>query len=127
MDIKGHAAIVTGGASGLGAATARMLAEAGAKVAIFDVNKKAAAEVAIDIDGIAIDCDVTDGGATERAIASAAADHGLARIVVNCAGVGPAKRIVGRDGVMPLEEFTRVITINLIGTFNVMRLVAAKM
>ena len=127
MDIKGHAAIVTGGASGLGAATARMLAEAGAKVAIFDVNKKAAAEVAIDIDGTAIDCDVTDGGATERAIASAAADHGPARIVVNCAGVGPAKRIVGRDGVMPLEEFTRVITINLIGTFNVMRLVAAKM
>ena len=127
MDIKGHAAIVTGGASGLGAATARMLAEAGAKVAIFDVNKKAAAEVAIDINGIAIDCDVTDNGATERAIASAAADHGLARIVVNCAGVGPAKRIVGRDGAMPLEEFSRVITINLIGTFNVMRLVAAKM
>jgi NAD(P)-dependent dehydrogenase (short-subunit alcohol dehydrogenase family) len=127
MDIKGHAAIVTGGASGLGAATARMLAEAGAKVAIFDVNKKAAAEVAVDINGLAIDCDVTNSDATEKAIASAAADHGPARIVVNCAGIGPAKRIVGRDGVMPLEEFSRVISINLIGTFNVMRLAAAAM
>ncbi len=127
MDIKGYAAIVTGGASGLGAATARMLAEAGAKVAIFDVNKKAAAEVAIDIKGIAVDCDVTSSDATERAVASAAADHGPARIVVNCAGVGPARRIVGRDGVMPLEEFSRVIAINLIGTFNVMRLAAAQM
>jgi NAD(P)-dependent dehydrogenase (short-subunit alcohol dehydrogenase family) len=127
MDIKGHAAIVTGGASGLGAATARMLADAGAKVAIFDVNKKAAAEVAIDINGLAIDCDVTDSAGTEKALAKAAADHGPARIVVNCAGVGPAKRIVGRDGVMPLEEFSRVISINLIGTFNVMRLAAAQM
>jgi NAD(P)-dependent dehydrogenase (short-subunit alcohol dehydrogenase family) len=127
MDIKGHAAIVTGGASGLGAATARMLADAGAKVAIFDVNKKAAAEVAIDINGLAIDCDVTDSAGTEKALAKAAADHGPARIVVNCAGVGPAKRIVGRDGVMPLEEFSRVISVNLIGTFNVMRLAAAQM
>ena len=127
MDIKGHAAIVTGGASGLGAATARMLAEAGAKVAIFDVNAKAAGEVAIDINGIAIHCDVTDAGATEAAFAKAAADHGTARIVVNCAGVGPAKRIVGRDGPMPLEDFARVISINLIGTFNAMRLAAAAM
>src|SRR5579885_597428 len=127
MDIKGHAAIVTGGASGLGAATARMLAAAGAKVAIFDVNKKAAAEVAIDLNGIAIDCDVTQSAPTEQAIAKATADHGPARIIVNCAGVGPARRIVGRDGVMPLEEFSRVIAINLIGTFNVMRLAAAQM
>jgi NAD(P)-dependent dehydrogenase (short-subunit alcohol dehydrogenase family) len=127
MDIKGHAAIVTGGASGLGAATARMLAQAGAKVALFDVNKKAAAEVAIDINGIAIDCDVTDSDGTEKAMAKAAADHGPVRIVINCAGIGPARRIVGRDGVMPLEEFSRVVTINLIGTFNVMRLAAARM
>jgi NAD(P)-dependent dehydrogenase (short-subunit alcohol dehydrogenase family) len=127
MEIRGHAAIVTGGASGLGAATARMLAEAGAKVAILDVNAKAAGEVAIDIDGIAIACDVTDSAATEKAIASAAADHGIARIVVSCAGVGPAKRIVGRDGPMPLAEFARVVEINLIGTFNVMRLTAAAM
>jgi NAD(P)-dependent dehydrogenase (short-subunit alcohol dehydrogenase family) len=127
MDIAGHAAIVTGGASGLGAATARMLADAGAKVALLDVNQKAAAEVAIDINGIAIACDVTDSASTEQALAKAAADHGVARILINCAGVGPAKRIVGRDGPMPLPEFERVIAINLIGTFNAMRLAAAAM
>jgi NAD(P)-dependent dehydrogenase (short-subunit alcohol dehydrogenase family) len=127
MDIRGHAAIVTGGASGLGAATARMLAESGAKVAIFDVNQKAAAEVAIDINGIALDCDVTNSAATEKAVVAAAADHGTARIVINCAGVGPAKRIVGRDGPMPLADFVRVVEINLVGTFNVMRLAAAAM
>ncbi|HZR61379.1 MAG TPA: SDR family NAD(P)-dependent oxidoreductase [Xanthobacteraceae bacterium] len=127
MDIAGQAAIVTGGASGLGAATARMLAEAGAKVALLDINHKAAAEVAIDINGIAIACDVTDSASTEKALAKAAADHGTARILINCAGVGPAKRIVGRDGPMPLAEFERVIAINLIGTFNAMRLAAAAM
>ena len=127
MDIKGHAAIVTGGASGLGAATAHMLAEAGARVAIFDVNQKTAAEVAIDIDGLALACDVTDSKATEQAVAAAAKDHGVARIIVNCAGVGPARRIVGRDGPMLLADFARVVEINLIGTFNVMRLVAAAM
>jgi NAD(P)-dependent dehydrogenase (short-subunit alcohol dehydrogenase family) len=127
MDIAGHAAIVTGGASGLGAATARMLAGAGAKVAIFDVNRKAAAEVAIDINGIAITCDVTEAAATEAAFAKAATDHGVARILINCAGVGPAKRIVGRDGPMPLDDFARVVSINLVGTFNAMRLAAAAM
>ena len=127
MDIKGHAAIVTGGGSGLGAATARMLAEAGAKVAIFDVNQKVAAETAIDINGIAVHCDVADSASTEAAIAKAAADHGPARIVVNCAGIGVAKRIVGKDGPMPLADFERVIRVNLIGTFNVMRLAAAAM
>jgi NAD(P)-dependent dehydrogenase (short-subunit alcohol dehydrogenase family) len=127
MDIAGHAAVITGGASGLGAATARMLAEAGAKVAIFDVNHKAAAEVAIDVNGIAVTCDVTDSAATEKAFAKAAADHGTARILINCAGVGPAKRIVGRDGPMPLDDFARVISINLVGTFNAMRLAATAM
>jgi NAD(P)-dependent dehydrogenase (short-subunit alcohol dehydrogenase family) len=91
------------------------------------VNQKAAAEVAIDINGIAVTCDVTDSAATEKAFAKAAADHGTARILINCAGVGPAKRIVGRDGPMPLEDFARVISINLIGTFNAMRLAAAAM
>jgi NAD(P)-dependent dehydrogenase (short-subunit alcohol dehydrogenase family) len=127
MDIRGHAALVTGGGSGLGAATARMLAAAGAKVAILDVNAKAAAEVAIDINGIAVACDVADGAATEAAIAKAAADHGAARILVNCAGIGPAKRIVGKDGPMPLADYERVIRVNLIGTFNAMRLAAAAM
>ena len=127
MDIEGHSAIVTGGASGLGAATARALAASGAKVAIFDVNTKAAAEVAIDINGIAVTCDVADSAAAEAAVKQAAADHGPARILVNCAGIGPAKRIVGRDGPMPLADFERVIRINLIGSFNMMRLTAAAM
>ena len=126
MEIKGQAAIVTGGASGLGAACARALAAAGAKVAVFDVNAKAAAEVAIDINGIAVACDVADAAA-EAAVKKAAADHGPARILVNCAGIGPAKRIVGRDGPMPLADFERVIRINLIGTFNMMRLAASAM
>ena len=117
MDTKDQAAIVTGGASGLGAACARALAAAGAKVAIIDVNEKAAAEVADSIKGIAIACG-------EAAVKKAAAAHGPARILVNCAGVGPAKRIVGREGPMPLADYERVIRINLIGTFNMMRLVA---
>jgi NAD(P)-dependent dehydrogenase (short-subunit alcohol dehydrogenase family) len=127
MEIKGQAVIVTGGASGLGAACARTLAAAGAKVAVLDVNDKAAAEVAIDVNGIAIKCDVADSASAEAAVKKAAADHGPARVLVNCAGVGPAKRIVSRDGPMPLADFERVIKINLIGTFNMMRLVAAAM
>ena len=127
MEIKGEAAIVTGGASGLGAATARTLAAAGAKVAILDLNEKAAAETARDIKGVAIACDVADGAGAEAAIKDAAAAHGPARILVNCAGVAPAKRIVGRDGPMPLDDFRRVVEVNLIGTFNVMRLAAAEM
>jgi NAD(P)-dependent dehydrogenase (short-subunit alcohol dehydrogenase family) len=127
MDIKGHAAIVTGGASGLGAATAEMLAGAGAKVAVFDVNLDGARATAARIGGIAVRCDVTDGDATAADIAEARGKHGAARILINCAGIGPAKRIVGRDGPMPLADFARVITINLIGTFNALRLVAADM
>lgn len=127
MDIHGQAALVTGGGSGLGAATARMLAAAGAKVAILDVNANAAAKVAIDINGIAINCDVADSASTEAAIAKATADHGPARILVNCAGVGTAKRIVGKEGPMPLADYERVIRINLIGTFNAMRLAAVAM
>jgi NAD(P)-dependent dehydrogenase (short-subunit alcohol dehydrogenase family) len=127
MDIRGKAALVSGGGSGLGAATARMLAAAGAKVAILDVNTKAAAEVAIDINGLPIACDVSDSASTEAAIAKAAADHGPARILINCAGIGPAKRIVGKEGPQPLADYERVIRVNLIGTFNAMRLAAAAM
>ena len=127
MDIRGHAALVTGGGSGLGAATARMLAQAGAKVALLDINQKVAAETAIDINGIAIHCDVADSASTEAAIAKAAADHGPARILINCAGIGTAKRIVGRDGPMALADFDRVVRVNLIGTFNAMRLAAVEM
>jgi len=127
MDIKGHAAIVTGGASGLGAATARTLAAAGAKVAILDVNEKAAAAMAAELKGIAVACDVADAASGEAAVKKAAQALGPARILVNCAGVGPAKRIVGRDGPMPLADYERVIRVNLIGTFNMMRLAAAAM
>jgi NAD(P)-dependent dehydrogenase (short-subunit alcohol dehydrogenase family) len=127
MEIKGHSAIVTGGASGLGAATARALAAAGAKVAIVDINEKGAAEVAADIGGIAVTCDVADSASGEAAVKKAAAAHGPVRILINCAGVGPAKRIVGRDGPQPLADYERVIRINLIGTFNMMRLAAAAM
>ena len=125
MDAKGQAAIVTGAASGLGAATAQLLAQQGAKVALLDVND--AGPVAAEIGGLALTCDVTDEGSASAAIDQARTQHGTARILVNCAGVGPAKRIVGRDGPMPLADFKRVIDINLIGTFNMMRLAAAEM
>ena len=127
MDITGHAAIVTGGASGLGAETAAMLAKAGAKVACLDVNLDGARAVAEKIGGIAIRCDVTSSEEATAALAEARGKHGVARILINCAGIGPAKRIVGRDGPQPLEDFARVININLIGTFNMMRLAAADM
>jgi NAD(P)-dependent dehydrogenase (short-subunit alcohol dehydrogenase family) len=127
MDIKGHAAVVTGGASGLGAATAEELARAGAKVACLDVNLDGARAVADRIGGCAVRCDVTDGEQAAAALAQARDQHGAARILINCAGVGPAKRIVGRDGPMPLADFERVIAINLIGTFNMIRLAAADM
>jgi NAD(P)-dependent dehydrogenase (short-subunit alcohol dehydrogenase family) len=127
MDINGHAAVVTGGASGLGAATATVLAHAGAKVACMDVNLDAAQKVAREIGGLAVRCDVTDAEQSAKALAEARERHGAARILVNCAGVGPAKRIVGRDGPMPLGDFERVVKINLIGTFNMMRLAAADM
>jgi NAD(P)-dependent dehydrogenase (short-subunit alcohol dehydrogenase family) len=127
MEIKGHAAIVTGGASGLGAATARSLAAAGAKVAVFDMNEKAAAEIAGEIKGIAFTCDVANAQGAKTAVESAATVHGPARILVNCAGVGTAGRVVGRDRPMALEDFEKVIRINLIGSFNMMRLTAAAM
>jgi len=127
MNPKGHAAIVTGAASGLGAETAAQLAAAGAKVALLDVNFDAAKEMAARIGGIAIRCDVTSADDAVKALAEAKAKHGAARILVNCAGVGPAKRMVGRDGPMPLPDFEKVIAINLIGTFNMMRLAAADM
>jgi NAD(P)-dependent dehydrogenase (short-subunit alcohol dehydrogenase family) len=127
MQVKGHAAIVTGGGSGLGAATARALAAAGAKVAVFDVNEAAAAAVASEISGLAVRCDVSDAASGEAAVASARIAHGPARILINCAGIGPAARIVGRDGPLPLSAFRQVIEVNLIGSFNMMRLTASDM
>lgn len=127
MDPKGCAAIVTGGGSGLGAATAAALAKAGAKVAVLDLNKAAAQKIALAIGGRAFACDVTDANSAETAVAAAREAHGPARINVNCAGVWSAARTVGREGAMALEAFARVIQINLIGTFNVLRLAAADM
>lgn len=127
MDPHGHAAVVTGAGSGLGAETAQHLAQAGAKVALLDVNQDAAEALAARIGGLAIRCDVADADSAAAAFVAAREQHGAARILVNCAGIGPAKRIVGRDGPMPLADFQRVIAINLIGTFNMMRLAAADM
>jgi len=127
MQLKGQAAIVTGGASGLGAATARRLAKEGAKVAICDVNAKLAETVAKEIGGVAVTCDVADSASAEAAIATAAKAHGPARVLINCAGIGVAKRVIGREGPMALSDFDRVIRINLIGSFNMIRLAAADM
>lgn len=124
MDVNGKSAIVTGGGSGLGAATARALAAAGAKVALFDINLAEAEKVAAEIGGIAIACDVSDAAAGEAAVAKAAEAHGEARILVNCAGIAPAGRVVGREGPHDLAAFRKVIEVNLIGSFNMLRLVA---
>lgn len=127
MDIAGHAALVTGGGSGLGAETARYLARAGAKVAVLDVNMDGATAVAEETGGLALECDVADAGSAEAAVEAARGAHGPARILVNCAGVGTPGRIVSRSGPLPLEDYARVIGINLIGTFNLLRLAAADM
>ncbi len=127
MDVSGHSAVVTGGASGLGGATARMLAEKGAKVALFDLNQELGEEVAKEIGGVFVSCDVTSDDSVTAGLAEAAAAHGPARIVVNCAGVGTPGKAVGRKGPLPLERFAQVVAINLIGTFNVIRLAAAAM
>jgi len=127
MKLQGQAAIVTGGASGLGAATARKLAAQGAKVAVADLNTKLAEELAKEIGGIAVHCDVSDAASGEAAIVAAAKAHGPARVLVNCAGIGVAKRVVGREGPHGLADFDRVIRINLIGSFNMLRLATSEM
>lgn len=127
MQLNGQSAIVTGAASGLGAETARRLARAGAKVAVLDLNMDLAQAVANECGGIAISCDVSDAAKAEAAVHAAAEKHGVERILVNCAGIAPAKRIVGKEGPIPLQDFAKVIQVNLVGTFNMIRLVAAGM
>ena len=118
---------MTGGGSGLGRTTAERLAALGAKVAILDVNGEAARAAAAKIGGIGIACDVTSADGMVAAVAEARSRHGAARILVACAGIGPARRMVGRDGPQPLEDFGKVINVNLIGTYNAIRLAAADM
>ncbi|MDX1453773.1 MAG: SDR family NAD(P)-dependent oxidoreductase [Oleiphilaceae bacterium] len=127
MDISGVAAIVTGGASGLGEGAARLLAEAGAKVSIFDVQADKAAEVAKDIGGLALSCDVTSAESAQQAFDKAREAHGPCGIALNCAGIGTPAKILGRDGPMSMDFFNKVISVNLSGSFNILRLAAAEM
>lgn len=125
MKLVGQTAIVTGGASGLGQATAQALAAAGARIAIFDLNKDAAEKTARELDGAAFVCDVSSADSAERALSEASAKLGAPRILVNCAGIVQASRAIGRDGPLALEAFARVVNVNLVGTFNMIRLTAA--
>jgi len=127
MDVKGLAAVVTGGGSGMGAETARHLAQAGAKVAVLDINKANAEAVAAEIGGVAIECDVSSDASATAAFASAKDAHGPVRILMNCAGIAPAARVVGREGPHDLAFFSKVLNVNLVGTFNMLRLAAAEM
>lgn len=133
MNLQGQAALVTGAGSGLGAATAAALAQRGVRVALLDINPEAANKVAQAIvasggQAAAFVCDVTSGDSVHAAVDAAAAAHGPARILMHVAGIGSAKRIVGKDGQpAPLADFERVVRVNLIGTYNVARIVAAAM
>lgn len=127
MRIEGAAALVTGGGSGLGAATARALAHRGARVAILDLDAGKGEAVAREIGGIFARCDVADPASAAAALATSRQAHGVPSILVNCAGIGTAGRVVGREGPMPLDTFERVIRVNLVGTFNMIRLAACEM
>ena len=133
MDIKGTVALITGGASGLGAATARRLFDAGASVVLVDLPSSRGMEFAAELNGLGgagtavfVPADVTSEDQVQAAVDAAVA-LGPLRIVVNCAGIATPGKVLGRDGVLPLDTFSRVIQINLVGTFNVIRLAAAAM
>jgi NAD(P)-dependent dehydrogenase (short-subunit alcohol dehydrogenase family) len=128
MNIQGQTALVTGGASGLGAQTARELARRGAKVAVLDRNGDGAQAVAAEIGGLGLGCDITSSESVLAALEAVRQAFGAARILMNIAGIGTAKRLIGKDGTpMPLEDFRRVIDVNLVGTFNMTRLAVAEM
>jgi NAD(P)-dependent dehydrogenase (short-subunit alcohol dehydrogenase family) len=124
MNPSGHVAIVAGGGSGLGEATARALAARGARVAILDLGLERAEKIAAEIGGLAIDCDVASADSAEQAVAAVADRLGTPRMLVNCAGIAIAMKTVGRDGPHPLERFRKVVEVNLVGTFNMIRLFA---
>jgi NAD(P)-dependent dehydrogenase (short-subunit alcohol dehydrogenase family) len=127
MDLWDCAAVVTGAASGLGAETARHLAEAGAKVTMIDIDRAGVEALAGEIGALAIPCDVADEPAAEAAIAEAKDAHGPARVLISCVGLARPQRIVEDGRPMPLEHFRHLVEVNLISTFNMMRLVAADM
>jgi len=127
MNLENVAVVVTGGASGMGAATASTLSNRGARVALFDLNGEAVKEVAAKIGGLGLEVDVSDEASVQQALDTVERDLGIPRVVVSCAGVAPASRIVGREAPHALQLFQRVINVNLVGTFNVLRLAAAKM
>ncbi|MPW16238.1 SDR family NAD(P)-dependent oxidoreductase [Paraburkholderia sp. CNPSo 3157] len=126
MDIKDNVFLITGGASGLGAATARMIAEGGGKVVLADLNHEAGETLAQELGGVFVKCDVSREDDAVQAV-EAAMKLGTLRGLVNCAGVAPAMKTIGKDGPHPLHSFARTISINLVGTFNMIRLAAAEM
>ena len=126
MDLNNAAAIVTGGASGLGEATARMLAARGAKVAIFDLNEELGEKIASELGGKFFKVDVANEENVIASVAAAQEAHGIARVLVNCAGVGTPTKVIDRDNnPLPLAQFTKVVNINLVGSFNVLTHFAA--
>lgn len=127
MDMTDALAIVTGAASGLGNATARMLAAAGARLALVDLNAERMADLARETGALALACDVADAGTSEAAFARILAERGRPRLLVNCAGIAPGARIVEKDGPGSLAEFERIVRVNLVGTYNWLRLAAAAM
>jgi len=127
MDINGISVAITGGASGLGAGVAKLLASKGAKVGILDLNADLGEALARELGATFARCDVSDEASAISALDALEAKNGVARVLVNCAGIGTASRIVGRDGPHSLSAFERVIRVNLIGTFNMMRLAAHRM
>ena len=127
MQIEGQSALVTGGGSGLGEAVARELARQGARVTVLDRNLEGAQRVAASIGGLACAADITDEASVNAALDAATAAHGVPRLVMNVAGIGGAKRVLGKDGSpAPLADFDRVVRVNLVGTYNVIRLAAAR-
>jgi len=128
MELQGQSVLVSGGASGLGAETVRHLARAGAKVAILDVNESLASKLAADTGCFATTCDITNSSSIKDALDASETINGPARVLINCAGVAGAMRLISKEGEpVPLEHFSRIVNINLIGTFNITRLFAARL
>ena len=127
MDLNGVTALVTGAGSGMGAATAKALAKRGARVAVVDLNLESAQQTADSIKGLALSADVSSGESVEAALQQVVDELGAPRVVVSCAGIAAASRIVGREGAHELDLYQRVINVNLVGTFNVLRLTAERM